>query len=156
MEVYASTRGAKHQQLAMELGAVWSGEADAQPPVKLDAVIMFAPAGELVPPALKCLKKGGRLILGGIHMSPIPSFDYDLLYQERVMRSVANNTRDDGHEFLQVAAEIPVRMAVETFPMQEANRALQALKFDGVRGAAVLVRDEQGSRIGDCANGGKS
>ncbi|HVW84941.1 MAG TPA: zinc-dependent alcohol dehydrogenase family protein [Bryobacteraceae bacterium] len=139
VEVYASTRGAKHQRLALELGAVWAGDADAQPPKPLDAAILFAPAGELVPPSLRALKKGGRLILGGIHMSPIPSFSYDLLYQERVLRSVANNTRDDGRKFLKLAAEIPVTTAVETFPMAEANRALQALKFDGVSGAAVLT-----------------
>ncbi len=138
-EVYAATRGAKHQRLAMELGAAWSGEADAHPPVPLDAAIMFAPAGELIPPALKALKKGGRLILGGIHMSPIPSFDYELIYQERVMRSVANNTRDDGREFLKTAAAIPIRTEVEVFPMSEANSALKALKFDGVSGAAVLT-----------------
>ncbi|HKD10012.1 MAG TPA: zinc-dependent alcohol dehydrogenase family protein [Bryobacteraceae bacterium] len=137
-DVYAATRGAKHQRLAMELGAAWAGEADAQPPAALDAAIMFAPAGELIPPALKALKKGGRLILGGIHMSPIPSFSYDLLYQERVMRSVANNTRDDGREFLKTAAAIPIRTEVEVFPMNEANAALKALKFDGVSGAAVL------------------
>jgi propanol-preferring alcohol dehydrogenase len=141
IDVYASTRGKKHQKLAMELGAIWTGEADAAPPALLDAAILFAPAGELVPPALRALKKGGRLILGGIHMSPIPSFGYELLYQERLMRSVANNTREDGREFLKVAAEIPVRMEVETFPMRDANRALQALKFDGVRGAAVLVAE---------------
>jgi alcohol dehydrogenase, propanol-preferring len=139
VDVYASTREEKHRKLALELGALWAGPADAQPPQPLDAAIMFAPAGELVPPALKALKKGGRLILGGIHMSPIPQFSYDLIYQERMMRSVANNTRDDGREFLKVAAEIPVRTQVETFPMHEANRALKALKEDGVRGAAVLA-----------------
>jgi propanol-preferring alcohol dehydrogenase len=139
VDVYASTRGAKHQKLALELGALWAGEADAQPPVPLDAAIMFAPAGELVPPALKALKKGGRLILGGIHMSPIPSFGYELLYQERVMRSVANNTREDGRDFLETAAEIPIRTEVQTFAMRDANEALRSLKFDGIRGAAVLV-----------------
>lgn len=138
-ECYAATRGEKHQKLALELGAVWAGEADARPPAQLDAAIMFAPAGELVPPALKALKKGGRLILGGIHMSPIPSFSYDLLYQERVIRSVANNTRDDGREFLKVAAEIPIHTEVQSFPLRDANAALKALKFDGVRGAAVLT-----------------
>jgi propanol-preferring alcohol dehydrogenase len=137
--VYASTREEKHRKLALQLGAVWAGEADAAPPQKLDAAIMFAPAGELVPPALESLKKAGRLILGGIHMSPIPSLPYELLYQERVMRSVANNTREDGRDFLKVAAEIPIHTEFETFPMQDANRALQALKNDGVRGAAVLV-----------------
>jgi propanol-preferring alcohol dehydrogenase len=140
-DVYVSTREAKHRKLALESGALWAGAADEQPPVLLDAVIMFAPAGELVPPALKALKKGGRLILGGIHMSPIPSFSYDLLYQERVMRSVANNTRDDGHEFLRIAAEIPIRTQTETFPLRDANRALQTLKGDGVRGAAVLLAE---------------
>jgi propanol-preferring alcohol dehydrogenase len=141
VDVYVSTREAKHRELAMEFGAVWAGAADEQPPVPLDASIIFAPAGELVPTALKALKKGGRLILGGIHMSAIPSFSYDLIYQERAMRSVANNTRDDGREFLRVAAEIPIRTQTETFPLRDANRALQALKNDGVRGAAVLLAD---------------
>jgi alcohol dehydrogenase, propanol-preferring len=138
VEVYACTRGKNHQQLAAKLGAVWVGEAADEPPVKLDAAIVFAPAGELVPPALKALKKGGILILGGIHMSPIPSFDYDLLYQERSIRSVANNTRRDGEDFLRVAAEIPVRTQVEVYPLREANRALNDLKSDRVNGAAVL------------------
>jgi alcohol dehydrogenase, propanol-preferring len=137
-EVYACTRGAKHQQLALQLGAVWAGEAAAEPPAKLDAAIVFAPAGELVPPALKALRKGGVLVLGGIHMSPIPSFDYNLLYQERVIRSVANNTRKDGEDFLRVAAEIPIRTQIAIFPLREANRALQDLKSDRISGAAVL------------------
>jgi alcohol dehydrogenase, propanol-preferring len=137
-EVYACTRGAKHQQLALQLGAVWAGEAAAEPPATLDAAIIFAPAGELVPPALKALKKGGVLVLGGIHMSPIPSFDYNLLYQERVIRSVANNTRKDGEDFLRVAAEIPVHSQVTLFPLREANRALNDLKSDRINGAAVL------------------
>jgi propanol-preferring alcohol dehydrogenase len=137
-EVYACTRGKNHQQLASELGAVWVGEASDEPPVKLDAAIIFAPAGELVPPALKALKKGGVLVLGGIHMSPIPSFDYDLLYQERMIRSVANNTRQDGEDFLRIAAEIPVRTQVQVYPLRDANRALNDLKSDRVNGAAVL------------------
>jgi propanol-preferring alcohol dehydrogenase len=139
MDVYASTREPKHRKLALDLGAVWAGAADEKPPVTLDAAIMFAPAGELVPPALSALKKGGRLILGGIHMSEIPAFSYDLIYQERVMRSVANNTRADGRDFLKVAAEIPIQIDTETFAMRDANAALQRLKGDGVRGAAVLV-----------------
>jgi alcohol dehydrogenase, propanol-preferring len=138
VEVYAATRGKKHQQLAAELGAVWVGEAADAPPVKLDAAIVFAPAGELVPPALEALKKGGRLILGGIHMSPIPSFSYDLLYMERSIKSVANNTRRDGEDFLRVAAEIPVRTQIQTYPLRDANRALNDLKSDRVNGAAVL------------------
>lgn len=138
VEVYASTRGKKHQQLALQLGAIWAGEAAEEPPAKLDAAIIFAPAGELVPPALQALKKGGVLVLGGIHMSPIPSFDYSLLYQERVIRSVANNTRQDGEDFLRIAAEIPIRTQVALFPLREANRALNELKSDRINGAAVL------------------
>lgn len=137
-EVYACTREAKHRQLALELGAAWAGEAAEPPPAPLDSAIIFAPAGELVPAALKALKKGGSVILGGIHMSAIPPLDYELLYHERVIRSVANNTREDGVQFLKVAAEIPVRTQVNLFPLSEANRALNALKHDGFRGAAVL------------------
>lgn len=138
IEVYAATRDARHQRLALELGAKWAGGTFAEPPVKLDAAIVFAPAGEIVPAALKALRKGAALVLGGIHMSPIPSFDYDLLYQERVIRSVANNTRQDGEDFLRVAAEIPIRTRTQLFPLREANRALNALKNDAIEGAAVL------------------
>jgi len=138
VEVFASTRDARHQKLALELGAAWAGGTFDEPPKKLDAAIVFAPAGEIVPAALKALKKGGALILGGIHMSPIPSFSYDLLYQERVIRSVANNTRKDGEDFLRVASEIPIRTRVQMFPLSEGNRALNALKNDAIPGAAVL------------------
>ncbi|HTZ45965.1 MAG TPA: zinc-dependent alcohol dehydrogenase family protein [Verrucomicrobiae bacterium] len=138
VNVYASTRDAKHQALAKELGAKWAGGTLDAPPVQLDAAIVFAPAGEIVPAALKTLRKGGRLILGGIHMSDIPSFPYDLLYQERMIRSVANNTRQDGEEFLKLAAEIPIRTHIETYPLSEANRALNRLKNDAISGAAVL------------------
>jgi alcohol dehydrogenase, propanol-preferring len=138
VEVFASTRDARHQKLALELGAAWAGGTFDEPPKKLDAAIVFAPAGEIVPAALKALKKGGVLVLGGIHMSLIPSFSYDLLYQERVIRSVANNTRKDGEDFLRVAAEIPIRTHVQIFPLNEANRALNALKNDAIPGAAVL------------------
>ncbi len=138
VEVFASTRDARHQKLALELGAVWAGGTLDEPPKKLDAAIVFAPAGEILPAALKALKKGGALVLGGIHMSPIPSFSYDLLYQERVIRSVANNTRKDGEDFLRVAAEIPIRTRVQIFSLSEANRALNALKNDAIPGAAVL------------------
>jgi alcohol dehydrogenase, propanol-preferring len=138
VEVYACTRDVRHQRLALELGAKWAGGTFAEPPVKLDAAIVFAPAGEIVPAALKALRKGGELVLGGIHMSPIPSFDYDLLYQERRIRSVANNTRRDGEDFLRVAAEIPIRSHVQLFSLREANRALNALKNDAIPGAAVL------------------
>jgi propanol-preferring alcohol dehydrogenase len=139
-EVYVCTRDReRHQKLADELGATWVGGATDEPPGKLDASIIFAPAGELVPVALKALDKGGVLVLGGIHMSAIPSFDYSLIYGERVVRSVANNTRDDGREFLAEAARIPVRTHVQTFSLEQANDALIALKHDAIRGAAVLV-----------------
>ena len=138
VEVYACTRDERHQKLALELGAVWAGGTVAEPPVKLDSAIIFAPAGEIVPAALKALKKGGTLALGGIHMSTIPPLDYSLLYGERVVRSIANNTRQDGHDFLQTAAAIPIHTEIEVFPLREANRALNALKNDAIRGAAVL------------------
>jgi propanol-preferring alcohol dehydrogenase len=138
VEVYACTRDQRHRDLALELGAKWAGGTVAEPPVKLDSAIIFAPAGEIVPAALKALRKGGVLALGGIHMSPIPPLDYNLLYQERVVRSVANNTRQDGNDFLRIAAEIPIKTQVQIYPLAEANRALKALKNDAIRGAAVL------------------
>jgi alcohol dehydrogenase, propanol-preferring len=137
-DVYACTRDQRHQKLALELGAVWAGGTIDSPPVQLDSAIIFAPAGEIVPAALKALKKGGTLALGGIHMSEIPPLDYNLLYGERVVRTVANNTRQDGHDFLRIAAEIPIHTEIEVFPLSDANRALNALKNDAIRGAAVL------------------
>lgn len=138
-EVYVCTRDReRHQSLAAELGAAWVGNAADEPPVPLDASIIFAPAGELVPPALRALDRGGVLVLGGIHMSPIPELPYSLLYRERVLRTVANNTRADGREFLAEAARVGVRTHVEVFPLASANEALRALKHDAVRGAAVL------------------
>ncbi len=139
-EVYVCTRDRdKHQALAEELGATWTGGTIDKPPVPLDAGIIFAPAGEIVPPALSHLDKGGTLVLGGIHMSPIPELPYELLYRERVLCSVANNTREDGQAFLKEAAAVPVRTHVETFALQEANVALDRLQHDGIRGAAVLT-----------------
>ena len=139
-EVYVCTRDReRHQALALELGAAWVGDAKDAPPVKLDASIIFAPAGDLIPPALQALDKGGVLVLGGIHMSPIPSLDYSLVYHERVIRSVANNTREDGREFLAEAARIPVRTHVQSFSLKEANDALIALKHDAIKGAAVIA-----------------
>ena len=139
-EVYVCTRDrARHQALAHELGATWVGDAADEPPVKLDAAIIFAPAGELVPVALKAMTKGGAVVLGGIHMSHIPSFDYSLIYGERIIRSVANNTRADGREFLLEAAHIPVHTHVQTFSFEQANDALIALKNDAIRGAGVLL-----------------
>jgi propanol-preferring alcohol dehydrogenase len=143
MRVVVSTREEKHRKLARELGAEWVGGAYDAPPVDLNAAIIFAPAGELVPAALKSLKPAGTLVLGGIHMSPIPSLPYDLLYHERVVRSVANNTREDGVDFLRVAAEIPIHTEIQTFPLEQANAALQALKHDGIRGAGVLTVGQQ-------------
>ena len=141
-EVYVCTRDReRHQALAHELGAVWVGDAGAEPPATLDASIIFAPAGELVPPALKAITKGGTLVLGGIHMTAIPSFNYSLIYGERMIRSVANNTRADGQEFLVEAARIPVRTHIQTFAFDRANDALIALKNDAIRGAGVLIMD---------------
>ncbi len=139
IDVYVCTRDARQRRLAEELGAKWVGGSDAVPPVQLDVAIIFAPAGELVPLALAKLDKGATLVLGGIHMSDIPSMPYKLLYHERVVRSVANNTREDGRDFLQLAARIPIRTSVEVYPLSDANRALQSLKNDVVCGAAVLV-----------------
>ena len=138
MRIYAMTRDERHRRLARELGAEWAGGGEDQPPEKLDSAIIFAPAGELVVSALRVLKKGGTVVLGGIYMSPIPQMDYNLLYHERVIRSVANNTRRDGEDFLKIAAEIPIRTQVQEFRLEEANAALNALKNDAVRGAAVL------------------
>lgn len=139
-EVYVMTRDReRHQALADELGAVWTGGADEAPPAKLDAALVFAPAGELVPVALRALDKGGALVLGGIHMSDIPSMPYELIYGERIVRSVANNTREDGRLFLEEAARSGVRTHVTTFALEDANDALNALKNDAVRGACVLL-----------------
>jgi propanol-preferring alcohol dehydrogenase len=139
-DVYVCTRDAtRHRALAEELGAAWTGGATEAPPVRLDAGIVFAPAGELVPPALSHLDKGATLVLGGIHMTDIPAFPYELVYRERAIVSVANNTREDGQAFLEEAARVPVRTHVETFPLEQANEALGRLKGDGIRGAGVLV-----------------
>jgi propanol-preferring alcohol dehydrogenase len=139
-DVYVMTRDrSRHQALAEELGAAWVGDTFDRPPVKLDAAIIFAPAGEIVPPALKALDKGATLVLGGIHMSPIPELRYDLIYGERSIKSVANNTRDDGREFLAEAAAVGVKTSVTTFDLESANDALVALKNDAIKGAGVLT-----------------
>ncbi len=138
-EVYVCTRDReRHQALAAELGAAWVGDAAAAPPLALDASIIFAPAGELVPPALEALAPGGVLVLGGIHMSPLPPLPYALLYRERVVRTVANNTREDGRDFLAAAARIPVRTRVTRFDFDQLPEALIALKHDGFAGAGLL------------------
>ena len=139
VEVYASTRDLRHQVLAKELGAVWTGGNLDAPPKKLDAAIVFAPAGEIVPAALASLKKGGRLILGGIHMSDIPSFPYADLWEERVITSVANLTRRDGEEFFEIAPRVPIRTLTQTFPLEEANIALDRFRAGKLGGTAVLT-----------------
>lgn len=139
--VYAFTRcgDEKSQNFARSLGAVWAGGSDQLPPQKLDAAIIFAAAGELVPAALKAVRKGGRVICGGIHMSDIPSFPYADLWGERRIESVANLTRQDGYEFLDVAPKVPVKTKVTPFPLEQANEALQALRHGQFQGAAVLT-----------------
>jgi propanol-preferring alcohol dehydrogenase len=138
-EVYVCTRDAAHQQLAQDLGAKWTGASIDKPPALLDAAVVFAPAGEIIPAGLQALDRDGRLILAGIHMSPIPSFSYDILYGERLIKSVTNNTRQDGLEFLEHAARIGIKTHVQTFPLAEANEALCALKYDNIQGAGVLI-----------------
>jgi propanol-preferring alcohol dehydrogenase len=138
-DVYVCTRDRdRHQTLATELGATWVGDAFAAPPAALDAAIVFAPAGELVYAALAAVGKGGSVVLGGIHMSDMPPLPYRLLYGERVLRTVANNTRADGRAFLAEAARLRVRTHTEMFPLADANDALRALKTDAIRGAGVL------------------
>jgi propanol-preferring alcohol dehydrogenase len=139
--VFAGTRAGddETQAFARSLGASWAGDALAGPPEELDAVIVFAPVGELVPAALRHVRKGGSVVCAGIHMSDIPSFPYELLWGERVLRSVANLTRVDGDEFLALAPEIPVRTEVENFALDDANEALDRLRAGKLRAAAVLV-----------------
>ncbi len=138
-EVYVFTRSADHQQHARELGAVWAGNAKEESPRPLDASVTFAPAGWIIPLALGHLRPGGTLAINAIHTSPIPEMPYDLIYGERVLRSVANFTRQDAQEFLQLAAEIPIRTTTEIYPLAEANQVLQKLKRSEIRGTAVLT-----------------
>jgi propanol-preferring alcohol dehydrogenase len=138
-EVFVATRGADHQRLASEMGAAWVGRAEDLPSDTLHSAIIFAPAGTLVPEALRALRRGGTLALAGIYMSPIPELPYDLIYHERTIRSVANATRQDARELMKVAEQIPVQVNVEPFPLSEANRALLSLKRSEIRGAGVLV-----------------
>ncbi len=138
-EVYVFTRTPAHQELARKLGAAWVGAAGDKAPSPLDAAIIFAPAGALVPAALAGTRQGATVVLAGITMSPIPPMDYDLLYHERILRSVANSTRQDARDFLELAAAVPVKTSVETFPLEQANQALQALKHSRIDGAGVLV-----------------
>jgi propanol-preferring alcohol dehydrogenase len=137
-EVYVFTRSEEHRSHALELGAAWVGQAQDTPPAELDSAITFAPAGWLVPEVLRVLRKGGTLAINAIHMSPIPEMPYSLLYGERTVRSVANSTRRDADELLQLAAEIPIHTEVELYHLAEANVVLQRLKRSEIRGAAVL------------------
>jgi propanol-preferring alcohol dehydrogenase len=139
--VFAFTRAGDEetQRFALDLGAEWAGDALGPPPEELDAALIFAPAGELVPAALRAVAKGGTVVCGGIHMSDIPQMPYELLWGERTLRSVANLTRADGEEFLELAPRVPVRTQVETFPLAEANEALDRLRSGRIRGSAVLV-----------------
>ncbi len=141
--VFAFTRAddEESQRFASELGAVWAGDANTMPPEELDAAIIFAPVGALVPAALRAITKGGAVVCAGIHMSDIPSFPYDLLWGERLVRSVANLTRRDGEAFMALAPTIPVRTEVQSYPLTAANQALDDLRSGRVRGAAVLVMD---------------
>ena len=139
-EVYVVSRAGSHLALAEELGAAWVGGSDERPPVKLDASIIFAPAGEIVPAALESLEKGGTLVNAGIHMSDIPSLKYEKhLFYEKVLKSVTANTRDDGRELMELAAKIPVHTTVKPYPLQDANEALNDLKEDRMNGSGVLV-----------------
>jgi propanol-preferring alcohol dehydrogenase len=142
-EVYAFTKpgDAAGQEFALGLGAVWAAGSDERPPVELDAAILFAPVGALVPAALAAVRKGGTVVCAGIHMSDIPAFPYELLWGERTLRSVANLTREDGIEMFRVAPRVPVRTSVRTFALEQANQALAALRAGELQGAAVLVTE---------------
>ena len=141
--VYVFTRGVAHQELARRLGASWAGQSQEGAPKELDGAIIFAPAGDLVLPALRALGRGGTLVLAGITMSPIPEIPYELIYGERAVRSVANATRQDAKDLLRLVVAIPIRTEVRTFPLVEANRGLQLLKEGGINGAGVLVVSEE-------------
>lgn len=140
--VFVMTREPRHRKLAEELGAEWTGGADARPPAPLDSAVLFAPVGHLVPPALAALDRGGTLALAGIYLTDTPPLEYEKhLFYEKNLRSVTANTRQDGQELLDIAAEIPIRPHTVPFPLRDANRALQQLKHDGFEGAGVLVVD---------------
>lgn len=142
-EIFAFTRtgDTRAQHFAKKLGAQWAGDSESAPPVPLDAAILFAPVGELVPLALKAVKKGGIVVCAGIHMSVIPSFSYELLWGERVLRSVANLTRQDGVDFFKIASSIPIHTEIELFPLEAADTALARLKNGAIQGAAVLLME---------------
>lgn len=155
-QIFAFTRPGDWagQQFARDLGAVWAGDSDALPPKPLDAAIIFAPVGTLVPLALKALAKGGPLVCAGIHMSDIPAFPYSLLWEERSIASVANLTREDAEEFFKLAPQVPVRATIETYSLTQANEALHALRTGKLHGAAVLVPHEFEGRFKPLAETG--
>ncbi len=149
--VYAFTRpgDTQAQEFALRLGVTWAGDSNTDPPEKLDAALIFAPVGPLILNALRATVKGGTVVSGGIHMSDIPSFPYRLLWDERQIRSVANLTRQDGDEFLAIAPQVPVKTEVTTYPLEEANQALEDLRNGKLQGAAVLVVDENDKKHPD-------
>lgn len=150
-EVYVVSRAASHLLLAEELGAVWTGGSEDTPPVKMDASIIFAPAGEIVPAALESLEKGGTLVNAGIYMTPVPSLDYEKhLFYEKVLRSVTANTREDGSELMDLASKIPIHTKVKPYRLTDANRALNDLKEDRMNGSGVLVVD--GDQVSNSPN----
>ncbi|OCQ94506.1 alcohol dehydrogenase [Nostoc sp. MBR 210] len=142
-QIFAFTRSGDitGQEFALQLGANWAGDSDTLPPEPLDAAIIFAPVGKLVPAALRAVAKGGIVVCAGIHMSDIPSFPYEILWEERMLRSVANLTRKDGEEFLALAPKVPIQTEVNAFPLTQANEALNALRNSEIEGSAVLVID---------------
>ena len=139
-EVYVFTRSQAHRDLASKLGAVWTGRAEDNPPKKMHSSIIFAPAGYLVKEALRVLEKGGTISLAGIYMTPIPEIDYSLIYQERKITSVANSTREDVIELLELAGKIPLKTEIQVFPLEEVNRALQLLKRSEIKGGAGVLK----------------
>lgn len=144
-KIYAFTRGGDvaGQQFACSLGAEWAGGSSESPPEELDGAIIFAPAGELVPVALRAVRKGGVVVCAGIHMSDIPSFPYSILWGERAVRSVANLTRKDGEEFLALAPKVPIQTQIETYPLSAANEALESLRSGRMQGSGVLIVESQ-------------
>jgi alcohol dehydrogenase, propanol-preferring len=146
MEVYVFTREASRREHALALGAAWAGDVRDETPAPLDGAIVFAPAGDVVPVALRSLERGGTLALAGIYMTDIPALDYSLLFEERTIQSVTANTREDGAELLAEAARIPIRPTVTRFPLEDANRALVLLKRGEVEGTGVLVMDTEDRR----------
>jgi alcohol dehydrogenase, propanol-preferring len=147
-EVWAFTRpgDSKTQAFAKNLGAIWAGGSDEKPPIKLDSALIFAPIGELVPLALQAIKKGGSVVCAGIYMTDIPSFPYDLLYGERVLRSVTNLTREDGRQFFDLLQQVKIETVINSYPLEKANQAMMDLKNGKIEGSAVVVIDSKNTK----------